>query len=262
MSCGLCGPGKVTIRPEEDLDICNGEVVETSDGVDVRIPVPREREFGLRNPPKLQDPKLPSKKEVEGHILSGHMPYRSWCTFCVMGRGKAAPHHKQTREVGLPELHVDYCFMATDNKSLATILVAKETTSKMVMATVVPMKGASVEFPVKRRLGFLKEIGLENADDVLKSDQENSIMDVLNNVARRRSADSKLESFEGRGYQTVGPPQGRAILEASPVGSSGSTGVIERAVQAIEGQVRTIKLALESRIGMETPSDHDVARGL
>ena len=83
-------------------------------------------------------------------------------------------------------------------------------------------------------------------------------MDVLNNVARRRLADSKLESFEDRGSQTVGPPQGRAILEASPAGSSGSNGVIERAVQAIEGQVRTIKLALESRIGMEIPSDHDV----
>ena len=104
MSCGLCGPGEA-IRPErKDLDICNGEVVETSDGVDVRIPVPREREFGLRNPRKLQDPKLPSKKEVEDHNLSGHMPYRSWCTFCVMGRGKAAPHYKQTREDGLPEL--------------------------------------------------------------------------------------------------------------------------------------------------------------
>ena len=50
MSCGLCGPGTVTIRPEESLDTCNEEAVETSDGVDVRIPVPREREFGLRNP--------------------------------------------------------------------------------------------------------------------------------------------------------------------------------------------------------------------
>ena len=93
---------------------------------------------------------------------------------------------------------------------------------------------------------------------VLKSDQVSSIMDVLNNVARRRPADSKLELFEGRSNQTVGPPQARAILEASPVGNSGSNGVIERAAQAIEGQVRTMKLALESRIGMEIPSDHDV----
>ena len=42
------------------------------------------------------------------------------------------------------------------------------------------------------------------------------------------------------------------------MGSSGSNGVIERAVQAVEGQVRTIKLALESRIGVETLRDHDV----
>ena len=127
----------------------------------------------------------------------------------------------------------------------------------MVMATVVPMKGASVEFPVRRCLGFLKEIGLENADVVLKSGQEDSIMDVLNNVAKRRSAGSRPELLKARGIQSVGS-QARAIPEASPVGSSGSNGVIERAVQAIEGQVRTIKLALESRIGSEIPSDHYV----
>ena len=126
----------------------------------------------------------------------------------------------------------------------------------MVMATMVPMKGASIEFPVKRCLSFLKEIGLENADVVLNSDQEkNSIMDVLNSVAKRRSANSKLELLEGRGILSAGP-QGRSIPEASPVGSSGSNGVIERAVQAIEGQARTIKLALESRIGAEIPSGH------
>ena len=34
----------------------------------VQIPVPKEREFGLRNPRKLQDPKLPSKKEAEDHL--------------------------------------------------------------------------------------------------------------------------------------------------------------------------------------------------
>ena len=141
-----------------------------SDGVAVQIPVPREREFGLRNPRKLQDPKLPSKKEVEDHNFAGHMPYRNWCTFCVMGRGKATPHRKQSREDGLPELHLDYCFMGTKDGPKATILVAKETISKMVLATMVPMKGASIEFPVKRCLGFLKEVGLKNADLALKFD--------------------------------------------------------------------------------------------
>ena len=107
MSCGVCGPSNVTIRPEENLEICNEEVVETSDCVDVRIPVPREREFGLRNLRKLQDPKLPSKKEVEDHNLSGHMPYRSWCTYFVLDRGKAAPHttHPLTHSPTYPPTH-------------------------------------------------------------------------------------------------------------------------------------------------------------
>ena len=75
MNCGPCGPGNVTIRPQnQKLDICNGEPVEVSDGVNVQIPVPREREFGLRNPRKLQGPKLPSKKEVEDHNLPDTCP--------------------------------------------------------------------------------------------------------------------------------------------------------------------------------------------
>ena len=40
---------------------------------------------------------------------------------------------------------------------------------------------------------FLKEMGLESSDVVLKSDQENAIMDLLNIIANRRSAISKME---------------------------------------------------------------------
>ena len=94
------------------------------------------------------------------------------------------------------EVHFDYCFMSTEGGPLATILVAREKGTKMTMATVVPMKGASIEFPAKRVLSFLKEIGLESADVVLKSDQEPAIKDLLNNIANRRSAASKLEKAE------------------------------------------------------------------
>ena len=76
MNCGECGRGEGAISPTMKLDICNGEAVQ-SDGVHVQIPVPMEKEFVLRNPRKLQDPKLPLKKEVEDHNHSGHMPYRS-----------------------------------------------------------------------------------------------------------------------------------------------------------------------------------------
>ena len=151
-----------------------------------------------------------------------------------------APHFKQeTRTDGLTEVDFDYCFMSMEGNPLATILVAKEKATKMGMATVVPMKGGSIEFPARRVLAFLKEFGLEGADVVLKSDQEHSMKDLLNNIAQRRSAVSKLEAA-ALGDRVL--PIGRSIRESSPVGSSQSNGFIEKAIHDVEGQVRTIKL--------------------
>ena len=118
------------------------------------------------------------------------------------------------------------------------------------------MKGGSIEFPARRVLAFLKEIGLEGADIVLKSDQENSIKDLLNNIAQRRSAVSKLEAA-ALGHGVL--PIARSIHESSPVGSSQSNGFIEKAIRDEEGQVRTIKLDFESHSGGKIPSTHDIA---
>ena len=44
----------------------------------------------------------------------------------------------------MPEVHVDYCFMGTnedDKEKLLTILVAKERDSGMMMSTIVPQEG-------------------------------------------------------------------------------------------------------------------------
>ena len=57
------------------------------------------------------------------------------------------------------------------------------------------MTGASVEFLVRRITQFLTELGLEIADIISKSDQENFILDLLNTVAARRSAGSKVEAL-------------------------------------------------------------------
>ena len=151
--------------------------------------------------------------------------------------------------------------MSTSGSPLATILVAKERNTKMMMATVVPMKGASIEFPARRALTFLKEIGLEGSDIVLKSDQEAAITDVLNSIATRRAANSKLEKADSPGREGgAGDLSGaaRVMHEKSPVASSRSNGFIERGIQDAEGQTRTIKLALQSRIGETIGSDHNI----
>ena len=49
-----------------------------------------------------------------------------------------------------------------------------------------------------------------------------------------------------------------AAPEHSALGESASNGLAERAVQALEGQVRTMKLALESRIECDITRDHPI----
>ena len=47
----------------------------------------------------------------------------------------------------------------------------------------------------------------------------------------------------------------KTVLEKPPVGESQSIGIIERAVGLVAGQARTLKTALEHRIGTRVPSD-------
>ena len=53
-----------------------------------------------------------------------------------------------------------------------------------------------------------------------------------------------------------------SVPECSAVGASPSNGRAERAVQAIEDQLRTVKSAIGSRIDSRIPSDHPVMRWL
>ena len=50
---------------------------------------------GARTPERVQDPRAYTQAEVDEHNMT-HLPYRSWCTHCVRGRGEAHPHHKFT----------------------------------------------------------------------------------------------------------------------------------------------------------------------
>ena len=39
------------------------------------------------------DPKLPSQQEVDEHRCT-HVPYRDWCRWCVLGRGRGLQHSR------------------------------------------------------------------------------------------------------------------------------------------------------------------------
>ena len=112
----------------------------------------------------------------------------------------------------------------------------------MTMATVVPEKGSKGKFVSDKVLEFFSECGDMKGDILIKTDQEPAIKYLAKDIVLERGNE----------------PGCRTILEESPVGSSGSNGVVERAVQSIEGQVRAMKLALENRIKVKVSAQSNV----
>ena len=122
----------------------------------------------------------------------------------------------------VPHVSMDYCFMGQDEEKCLPILVMKDHRSKMVFSHVVPKKGASIAYCVSQVVRDLEYLGYPKM--ILKSDQEPAILDLRNAVAKQ----CKELGME-------------VLPESSPVAESQSNGVVERAIQEIEGLVRTLK---------------------
>ena len=91
-------------------------------------------------------------------------------------------------------------------------------------------KGIDVEeWSLREGLRFLDFPGYTSL--LLKSDQEVSLGALL----------SKMKTHRGEQTQTM--------TEHSPVGDSQSNGFIERTIQSVEGQIRTLRSATQSRLG-------------
>ena len=73
-------------------------------------------------------------------------------------------------------------------------------------------------------------MGLRNDRIIIKSDQESSANDIAREISKRRASE----------YGTG--------LENSAIGDSNSNGTVERAIQDMEGQARTLRSALEDRV--------------
>ena len=87
-----------------------------------------------------------------------------------------------------------------------------------------------------RIVAFLHETGCLHGDIIVRSDQEPAVMSFVEE--------------EGK----IGAQRGRFVVENSPVGSSQSNGVAEKAIQSVLGQVRMLKLALEKTLRHSDPA--------
>jgi len=84
--------GKVRRRerdqdPEDKGDANGKEPTEEEDGPEKDETILIDQDSGdVRRMREMMDPCLPTRAEIEEHRLT-HLPFRSWCTFCVKGRG-------------------------------------------------------------------------------------------------------------------------------------------------------------------------------
>ena len=204
-------------------------------------------------PRGLPSPKAPSKDAIRKHNLT-HWPYAPWCPWCVMARRNAEPHFQCKDDQGrlLPLLVLDYCFVKGEaDAELVTLLVGKLYPFRKTFACVVDAKGVDT-YAVARMAEFIRTSGLSKF--VYKSDQESSIkavmiealMSIMNEAIRRTGTSGEFVP----------------VPENSAVGASASNGRAERAVQAVEDLVRTLKAALESHLNWKMPVVHPVFRWL
>ena len=61
---------------------------------------------------KARDPKLPSAADIAEHELT-HIPYRDWCKWCNLGRGRGIPH-RQGGDSAVPIVGTDDFFITSE----------------------------------------------------------------------------------------------------------------------------------------------------
>ena len=199
-------------------------------------------EVGKRSVRIKRGPHEPTQKEILEHNAT-HVPFRSWCPHCVSAAAKASPHKKiaeEDQEKAIPCLHADYWFMRDDKAGESVpVIVVKDDETKAVGGHVVTIKG-SVDWVAEKICEDIERFG-HVGKIILKTDQENALKDLAGEVRRLRAAGGR-----------------ETLAEESKVYDSQSNGVAERAVQAVEGIVRTHKLALENKLNRRIPSRHPI----
>ena len=88
------------------------------------------------------------------------------------------------------------------------LMVGREKRSKMMLARVVPFKGGGVDWLVGQLIRDLRKM-VVHGKVILKSDQENAILDVFNDVRKQRG---KRASPKGTSQSDVLPNEQCKIL--------------------------------------------------
>ena len=202
------------VQPEEG-DLVTSKTSDEGNDTDGEDEVPQRvgKDEGVGRMRNIGDPSLPSRKEVEEHYLT-RVPCRNWCPHCE-GPRKDLDHKKAVEEDRrIREFNFDYRFPGDEKGARITVLVERERVTGMTTAIVVPVKGTSGQFVAMKVLDLIEECGAAETGILVKTDQKPAIEALMADVVKTRGA-------------------AITVLEKSPVGSSGSNGVVERGVQSV-----------------------------
>ena len=217
-----------------------------------------EGEGAAAVPRPAPEPGDPTARQIEEHRRT-HMPYRSWCKWCVLGRSRGSPHKSQTKSE-IPVIGVDYFFLtksgvkakeeveeaqsleeARTKGEAVKCLVVRCSWTKCVFAHIVPQKGLDEEnIAVDMLLSDLEWLG--HTRMILKSDGEPSVQALV-----RRTIG--LAKSECRDLKQISKEESAAY-------DSQSNGLTEIGVRLIRGVFRTLKVCLEDRVDKSIPIDH------
>jgi hypothetical protein len=171
-------------------------------------------------------PTQPSKSEREKHDVT-HCPYRSWCPVCVAGRGQESGHKRQKRDGGeLPRFAMDYGFLGDEGQPSAVLLVMRELKRGMMHGMIVDKKGVGAPWVEQRVANFMNGFGHKKM--LLRSDNEDSVLALRKKI--------------------IELDDGQVIPEASIKGESQTNGLAEVGVKILEDVIRTLKIAVETKI--------------
>ena len=201
----------------------------------------------------LAAPARVSKEEQEEHERT-HTPYRSWCEFCVKGRGRKMAHRAMTEEEKeeearsrVPRVSLDYFYMsqADEDACANPILIMVDESTGEKYARAAGSKGLtgedSSQWLVRDIAAELRSWGHAGGvagKIILKCDNESSI--------------KALRDAVGRHHGGVVIPEHPAAKESQ------SNGVVEQVVQTVRGFCIVLKEQLEAKAGTKVTSDSSI----
>ena len=199
----------------------------------------KEEHLTVAHPPL---PRCPSESEKAEHEMT-HLPYRSWCEFCVACKAKSDSQKVVMEEPGgrrsIPSIQMDFCFGKEKPKDpLNTKLVALDCWTKMILAVPLESKGSAIRHTAEQVVKFSLNIGYFETVEFI-GDSEPTMKALLEMVRQIR---------QGMGYGVV-------VTYGKPY-EKGRTAQVERWIQTLRRQASTLVHHAEQKCLVKLEPQH------